>query len=76
MHTFPAIFFSSFSFYPFCPLLIIQNKPERIAGFTVHPDFVVQMRAGGAAGGANQADEVPAFDFLPDFHFDGGKMPI
>jgi hypothetical protein len=55
---------------------IIQNKPQRIAGFTIHPNFVMQVRAGGAAGFADEADDVPALDFLSVFHLDVGEMAV
>ena len=52
------------------------QEPGRIDRFVVDAGFVVQMRAGGAAGRADAADDVADLDVLADAHVDRRQMAV
>ena len=48
----------------------------RVDGFAVDPGFIVQMRAGGAAGGADGADHLADLDDVADPDMDFREMAV
>src|SRR5579872_5789359 len=47
-----------------------------IAGFVGEPDFVMDMRAGGTAGGPHPSQDGALVDLRAHFHADRGQMAI
>src|SRR5688500_17859990 len=48
--------------------VFVEYEVDRVLGLVAHPDFVMQVRAGRAAGAAHEADQVAAPHALPGAH--------